>query len=131
MTERRKRMTDTEAKADLEKDSKMVKKMLANLGPIRNFGDAPKYTDEGKAIKDGLPPKTRNYRASETQVGGAHYKDMAIQPSEFIQKNGLNWCEANVVKYVCRHRAKNGAEDIKKAIHYLTLLLEWKYGGTE
>lgn len=68
-------------------------------------------------------------RASDTQVGGAHYKDMPIQPSEFSQRNGLNWCEANVVKYVCRHKNKNGAEDIKKAIHYLNLLLEWEYGG--
>lgn len=70
-------------------------------------------------------------RASELQVGGGHYKTMPIQPSEFSQKNGLNWCEANVVKYVCRHRTKNGVEDIKKAIHYLDLLLEWEYGEME
>jgi hypothetical protein len=66
-------------------------------------------------------------KASESQVGGNHYKDMPIQPSEFSQRNRLTWCEANVVKYVCRHRDKNGAEDIKKAIHYLQLLLEWEY----
>jgi hypothetical protein len=27
-----------------------------------------------------------------------------------------------------RHHAKNGAEDIKKAIHYCELLLQTKYG---
>jgi len=32
-----------------------------------------------------------------------------------------------VVKYVSRHRNKNGAEDIKKAIHFLNLLLEIEY----
>jgi hypothetical protein len=29
---------------------------------------------------------------------------------------------------VCRHQAKNGAQDIKKAIHYLELILELQYG---
>ena len=66
-------------------------------------------------------------KASDRQEGGKHYKDMPIQPAEFCQRNELNWCESNAVKYVCRHRSKNGAEDIKKAIHYLNLLLEWEY----
>lgn len=63
----------------------------------------------------------------EVQVGGKHYKDMVIQPVEFIQKNRLPYCEAAVIKYVCRHRNKNGAEDILKAIHFLELLLEIEY----
>ena len=66
-------------------------------------------------------------KASDKQVGGGHYKDMPIEPSEFSQKNKLTWCEANAVKYVCRHRFKNGVEDINKAIHYLELLKEWEY----
>ena len=65
--------------------------------------------------------------ASETQVGGGHYKDLAIQPSEFIHRNRLGWCEGNAIKYVTRHREKNGRQDIEKAIHYLELLLEWEY----
>jgi hypothetical protein len=63
------------------------------------------------------------------QEGGNHYKDMAIQPVEFITANNLGFLEGNVVKYICRHHAKNGAEDIKKAIHYCELLLQNKYGG--
>jgi len=27
--------------------------------------------------------------ASESQIGGDHYKDLRIQPSEFITKNNL------------------------------------------
>ena len=65
--------------------------------------------------------------ASKRQVGGAHYTDLAIQPSEFVHRNRLGWCEGNAIKYVCRHRAKNGRQDIEKAIHYLQLLLEWEY----
>ena len=66
-------------------------------------------------------------KASSTQVGGNHYRTFAIQPSEFCQRNGLNWCESNAIKYVARHRSKNGVEDIDKAIHYLNLLKEWEY----
>lgn len=65
--------------------------------------------------------------ALEKQVGGSHYKDFAIQPAEFCQRNRLPYCEANVIKYVSRHRQKNGADDIKKAIHYLEMLLEMEY----
>jgi hypothetical protein len=61
------------------------------------------------------------------QVDGDHYKIMAIQPIEFCQKNNLNFCESNVIKYVCRHRNKNGARDIRKAIHNLQLLLSMEY----
>lgn len=61
------------------------------------------------------------------QVGGDHYKDFPIQPMEFIQRNKLTWCEGNVVKLVCRHRAKGGKTDLEKAIHYLRLLMQLEY----
>jgi len=65
--------------------------------------------------------------ALKKQVSGSHYKDYPIQPVEFLQRNELNYCESAAIKYVCRHREKNGAEDIRKAIHYLQLLLEIEY----
>lgn len=63
-----------------------------------------------------------------TQVGGSHYKDMAIQPVEFIHANGLDYLTGNVIKYVCRHKTKNGVQDLLKARHYLDLLMELEYG---
>jgi hypothetical protein len=65
--------------------------------------------------------------AKDVQVGGNHYKNMKIQPTEFIHANDIPFIEANVIKYVCRHRHKNGLEDIKKAIHFLQLLIEFEY----
>lgn len=65
--------------------------------------------------------------AGEEQVGGGHYRDMAIGPAEYCQKNGLGCCESNVIKYVSRHRRKGGREDLEKAIHYLRLLIEMEY----
>lgn len=67
----------------------------------------------------------------QTQVGGSHYKGFAIQPVEFCQRNELNYCESNIIKYVCRHRAKNGRQDLEKAIHYIHLLLEIEYPLTQ
>ncbi|ALV64618.1 DUF3310 domain-containing protein [Campylobacter fetus] len=60
----------------------------------------------------------------DEEVGGDHYKKMAIQPLEFITKNKLDFCEGNIIKYVCRYKDKNGLEDLKKARHYLDVLIE-------
>lgn len=69
--------------------------------------------------------------ASERQVGGTHYKQFAIEPGYFCEINHLNYMESNAIKYICRHRLKNGAEDIDKAIHCLELLKEWIYPGRD
>jgi hypothetical protein len=50
--------------------------------------------------------------ASFKQVGGEHYKNKKIQPSYYSYVNNLGW------------KAKNGKEDLEKAIHILQLLLE-------
>ena len=70
-------------------------------------------------------------RADDKQIGGDHYKSMAIQPTEFIYRNKLGWHEGNAIKYICRHKSKAGRADLEKAIHYLELLLEIEYEGNE
>ena len=62
--------------------------------------------------------------ALSVQEGGSHYKDLKIQPVEFIHANGIGFFEGNVIKYVTRWRAKNGVEDLKKAKHYIDLLID-------
>jgi Protein of unknwon function (DUF3310) len=63
----------------------------------------------------------------ERQVGGKHYRGYAIQPIEYIVANGIGFLAGNVIKYATRYKDKNGAEDIRKAIHYLELILEFEY----
>ena len=63
-------------------------------------------------------------RALDRQVGGGHYKDMPLQPIEYIMKNNLGFCEGNVVKYITRYSSKGGVEDLRKVIHYTELLIE-------
>jgi hypothetical protein len=62
------------------------------------------------------------------QVGGNHYKEMVIQPIEFVHKNNLNFCQGNVIKYITRYKNKNGIEDLKKVKHYAELLAKLEYG---
>lgn len=68
-------------------------------------------------------------KATDMRVGESHYKNYKIQPIVFLQSNQLNHCEANAIKYICRHKEKGGVEDINKAIHYLELLKEIEYGS--
>ena len=68
------------------------------------------------------------YDSLENQIGGKHYKNFRIQPAEFINENKLLFAEGNAIKYICRHSVKGKEEDIKKAIHYLEMILEVEYG---
>jgi len=62
--------------------------------------------------------------AKDKQVGGSHYKNFAIQPIDFINKNNLGFLEGCVIKRMCRWQNKNGVEDLRKAIHEIELLIE-------
>ncbi len=85
----------------------------------------PAYSNGNTIVHPKSPPqKSSTSPAKAEQVGGSHYKDYAIQPLDYILANNLPWCEANVVKYVTRWRSKGGVEDLKKARHYLDLLIE-------
>lgn len=61
------------------------------------------------------------------QIGGSHYSKLAIQPAEFIHRNNIGFLAGNVIKYVVRHKDKNGVEDLKKARHYLNMLIDLEY----
>lgn len=67
----------------------------------------------------------------EVQIGGNHYKKLKIQPTEFIHANEIPFIEGNIIKYVIRHRDKNGIEDLKKARHYIDLLIQFEYENTK
>ena len=62
------------------------------------------------------------------QVGGDHYSKLAIQPVEYITKNKLSYLAGNVIKYVTRYKDKNGLQDLKKAKHYVEMLIELEEG---
>ena len=63
------------------------------------------------------------------QIGGSHYRDMVIQPSEFINKNNIPFAEGNAINYLCRHKQKGQREDLLKAIHYCEMAIERDYSN--
>lgn len=63
-------------------------------------------------------------REGKKQVGGNHYANMAITPTKYIMENNIGWLEGNAIKYISRYKNKNGVEDLKKAIHYIELIIE-------
>ena len=65
--------------------------------------------------------------ALDKQVGGNHYKSLAIQPAEYCHKNGMGGLESAIVKYVTRYKWKAGKQDLEKAIHCIELLIQLEY----
>ena len=68
-------------------------------------------------------------RARDQQVGGTHYLKHDVQPWDAMR----NWMTPEqfsgflrgcIIKYIARYRDKSGVEDLKKAQHYLTKLIE-------
>jgi len=54
------------------------------------------------------------------QIGGAHYKNMKIQPSKFINDNKLLFAEG--------HASKGEVQDLEKAKHYIDMIINRDYG---
>lgn len=75
-----------------------------------------KFEFDGKII-----PFLDKKQSVKTQ---SHYTQFKIQPAVFIAANNLGYFEGNIIKYVCRYNLKNGIEDLKKASHYLEMLIE-------
>ena len=58
------------------------------------------------------------------QVGGDHYKNLVIQPVEYITANNLSYLQGSVIKYVTRYQDKGGVEDLQKAIHFIKMMIQ-------
>lgn len=97
----------------------------------KKYGGWNVWNKNGLIYREGvwmerLEEEDINIKASSTQIGGSHYSDMAIQPTEFIHKNNLSFIQGNIIKYVCRYKSKGGIEDLNKAKHYIDLLIEFE-----
>ena len=78
--------------------------------------------DEKQAIAEMFNPL-------DIQIGGHHYKNMAIQPLEFFIANDTPFAEASACKYLLRHRLKGGRQDLEKAKHIIDVIISKQYGG--
>lgn len=67
--------------------------------------------------------------ADATQVGGSHYKDMAVQPWTVMQavltpEEFQGFLKGNIIKYRMRQGRKEESDDAGKAWHYMEKLKE-------
>ncbi len=69
-------------------------------------------------------PRPESINPLDVQVAGDHYKKLKIQPIEYIHANNIPFAEGSVIKYVTRWREKDGIKDLKKAKHFIDLLIE-------
>ena len=97
------------------KDHKAQPEVATNTGSVAS--EAPPSTP----IAEGDAPIPS---ALNIQEGGSHYKDLVIQPVEYIHKNRIGFIEGCVIKYATRWREKGGLQDLRKARHFLDLLIE-------
>lgn len=78
-------------------------------------------------MKDAVRDSLSEFR-DVRQHGGSHYQSMVVEPVDLAYLNDLDFCQTTIVKYVMRHKSKNGPEDIKKAIDICKKILEIEYG---
>ena len=81
-------------------------------------------------IENDPTEKTPNkkYNPLVVQQSGNHYKSGEIQPIEYSERNNLSTCQGNIVKYITRHKEKNGVDDLAKIVHYALLEALFVYG---
>ena len=70
----------------------------------------------------------KKYNPLAVQQSGNHYKNGEIQPIEYSERNNLSMCQGNIVKYISRHKEKNGVDDLAKVVHYALLEALFVYG---
>ena len=56
---------------------------------------------------------------ADDRTPGHYHGDGALQPWDIVDAFGLDYYCGSAVEYICRHERKGGAEDLRKARHYL------------
>ena len=106
--------------------------MSSDYGADTQLYNKACYDVQIKRVRDKMLNKgTTMPSAFDTQEGGQHYKDLDPQPAQVMRKWKVPHLEGEAIYRILRHERKNGAEDIRKAIHTLELILELDYAQVE
>jgi transposase-like protein len=85
--------------------------------------------EQANKVYQSILKRSGNTRADDQQYGGAHYKELGVQPWKAMeawmsQEAFAGFLRGNAIKYLARTDKKGGVEDLKKARHYLDKLIE-------
>lgn len=109
---------------EAEKTEELLRSQGYRTNLVIDYGETDKTNMEERNIKTDAQWETV---ATDRQVGGSHYQ-LAIQPIDYIMDNGLDYMQGNVIKYVTRYKNKNGIDDLRKAAHYIEMMIEREQG---
>ena len=106
-----------------------VKRRMVSQRTGSEHDKAPECSAEGCIPADEvmsvqmLPPK------GPGDSTPSHYQGNGMTPFDVWDAFDLDRYEANAVKYLLRWRKKNGVEDLKKAEHYVQILIQRAEAG--
>jgi len=68
--------------------------------------------------------------ANDRQVDGTHYEG-ELQHWDIVYQAKLDYFQAQILRYIMRHRKKHGLKDLQKAEHFIQkyIELEYPHGG--
>ena len=77
----------------------------------------------GPLCAECLNPREIKVEADQGQVGGTHYKELAVQPwhvmeSVLTPEEFRGFLKGNIIKYAMRQGKKQDSDDANKCIHY-------------
>ena len=93
----------------------------ANMGEGDSYASAVEENSESDVAKQEVCTELTSLLRQE---GGDHYKEMVIQPIEFIHANDIPFIEGCAIKYLSRWRDKGGIKDLRKCMHIIEILVD-------
>ena len=86
--------------------------------------ETPAQAEANKMMRELAQPKP--IETADDPVNPKHYRGDLVM--RIIRMFDLGFELGNVIKYILRHGAKAGLEDLKKARWYLNWYIEWLEG---
>ncbi len=85
--------------------------------------------DRPGALNSYLCPATggklpHDMRHQSSMVNPGHYKNLKIEPWDYILANGIGYMEGSAIKYLSRWKEKGGVVDLQKAKAFIERLIE-------
>ena len=100
-------------------------------------GEVEKVDNEYITFKNGLRVKIDDEKVAEMMakqpliatsgeglIKPYYYHKNGLDPFEYIKANKLDFFEGDIVKYITRHKEKNGIEDLRKLITYAQYMID-------
>lgn len=66
----------------------------------------------------------QKWKGSNGEVQNPDHYSGSWDVADFIERHSLGFLGGNIIKYVVRHKKKDGLKDLKKAKHYLEKLID-------